>query len=441
MLGRFQLAIKQSLMWILLLALAVRVVAAFLLGNTVSGFSGAHDEVSYSMLGQRFASGYGMTFPEGWYPWIQANAPQSYYSYTISLFLAGIYALFGYHPLVARLIMGVLSTAIVLMIFLITRRLFNERIALLASLIAAIYAYLVFYGVTLVTETPFTLMLLIAIYICLKIRDGEESSFFNWIVLGGALAITVLLRMAVIFFVPILLLWLGWQMQARRKFYHFAIPLLIIVFAVLPFTIRNYSLWGHFSLLETQFGHVFWNGNHPGHDGDFHPYKVFPIPPEVLASQNDVEITNQLLRMGIENVLRDPLHFWQLTLTRLREFFTFWPTEDSTMLANILRVFSFGLLVPFALIGLATNVNRYRDLMPIYLFLIIHTGIYAVSWTMIRYRNPLEPFLIMFAAYTITAMFRSLQRRRVAPPPRNFASAYHPANSAKYQKSVTSAQK
>ncbi len=145
------------LLLILAVAFILRVAAAFILGNDISGLSGAHDEISYSMLGERFASGHGMTFPENWYPWIKADAPQSYYSYTMSLFLAGIYGVFGYHPLAARLIMAILSTLIVLMIYIISKRLFNQQVALLSAGIAAVYAYLIFYGVTLVTETPFIL--------------------------------------------------------------------------------------------------------------------------------------------------------------------------------------------------------------------------------------------------------------------------------------------
>ncbi|MBK8045652.1 MAG: glycosyltransferase family 39 protein [Anaerolineales bacterium] len=142
---------------------------AIYLGNTVSGLSGAQDEISYSMLGQRFASGHGMTFPSEWYPWIKPDAPQSYYSFTMSFFLAAIYKLFGYLPLAARLITGLLSAVIVWLIYRIAQMLFNDAVALISAVIAAVYAYLIFYGVTLVTETPFILALLTSIYISLKI--------------------------------------------------------------------------------------------------------------------------------------------------------------------------------------------------------------------------------------------------------------------------------
>lgn len=406
---------NQLLFGILAIALILRVAMAVYLGDTVSGLSGAHDEISYSMLGQRYAAGYGMTFPEAWYPWIEANAPQSYYSYSISLFLGGIYALFGYHPLAARLIMAVMSTLIVWMVFLVGRRLFNEKVALLATAITALYAYLIFYGVTLVTETPFTLALLIALYLAVRMRAGEMTGFWAWVLLGFVLAVAVLLRMAVIFFIPILLFWLFFAIRKHTSIFMLVIPLVIIGLAVLPLAMRNWQLWHQFLLLEAQFGHVFWNGNHPDHLGNFHPFKVFPIPAEVLALKNDVLITNTLLRMGIQNVLADPGNFIMLTLTRLREFFLFWPTEDSTLWANLLRIGSFGIVLPFALYGLVSNLRRFQELAPIYLFFVVHTGIYAVTWTMIRYRVPLDPFFILFAAYTLYTLYSRVTQRQQIP--------------------------
>lgn len=392
---------RNALLIILLGALVARVAAALFLGNTVSGLSGANDEITYSMLGQRFAAGYGMTFPTDWYPWIKANAPQSYFSYTITLFLGVIYRVFGYYPLVARLLMALLSVLIVWLIYLIARRLFTERIALLASAIAAFYTYLIFYGVALLTETPFTLALLIVIYLALQIKADERASLTSWLLLSVSLALMVLLRVAGIFFVPFLLLWLLLTMKQKRQSYHVVLPFLVIIVAMAPLTIRNYWLWGHFNLSEAQFGHVFWNGNHPDQQWDFHPYRTFPIPAGVLASQNDVEITNQLLKIGLQNVVNEPLRFVFVSLARLRELFTFWPTTDSGQLANLLRLASFGWLAPLATFGFLANLRRWRALGPIYLFILIHTGIYAITWTMIRYRMPMEPFLIMFGAYTM----------------------------------------
>jgi 4-amino-4-deoxy-L-arabinose transferase-like glycosyltransferase len=391
----------KALTLILILALTIRVVAALYLGNTVSGLSGAHDEISYDALGIRLVEGHGLTFPNAWYPWIKPDSPQSYYSITMSAMLALIYWMFGYQPVIARLIMAVLSTGIVFMLYLLARRLFGEQIALITALIAAVYSYLIFYGVTLVTETPFILSLLASIYLAYKLV--EKPSISKWFFLGITLAICVLLRMAVIFYVPFLIGWITLQIKGNRK--QALIPIVSIIAALIPFTIRNYILWGRFMLLEAQFGHVFWNGNNPAAKDTLDYSYVYPIPSDILASNNDAKITSDLLILGIKNVLNDPELFIKLTLVRLREFIKFWPTNETSLIGNIARVTSFGIIWPFVILGMWLSRYRWRELMPIYIFMIIHFGVYVISWTMIRYRMPLDAIWIIFAAVSISALF------------------------------------
>jgi 4-amino-4-deoxy-L-arabinose transferase-like glycosyltransferase len=399
------LLICKPLFWVMLLALVLRVGMALYLGNVVSGLSGAQDEVSYSMLGQRLVEGHGLTFPTGWYPWYYPDAQQSYYSVSMSLFLAAIYFVFGYQPLVARLIMALISMVVVWEVVLLARCMFGEKVAIVSGLIAAGYAYLIFYGATLLTETPFIALLLATLLMVYRVKEHPTAR--GWMLLGAFAALMVLFRMASLFLVPFLLLWI--VIKQPRQVWRALIPIAIIGLAISPFTIRNYILWNRFLLLEAQFGHVFWNGNHPDAHGNFHPWIIFKIPRGVLASRNDVDMTSQLLKMGIENVLTDPGNFAMLTLTRLREFFKFWPSSDSNLMNNILRVVSFGIMWPFSLAGLVLSRKEWRTLLPLYLFMIIHTGIYAITWTMIRYRIPLDAVLIPFASLAGVAIWARLK--------------------------------
>ncbi len=118
----------------------------------------------------------------------------------------------------------------------------------------------------------------------------DRPRAWKWPALGAVLALAVLLRMAAVFFVVPLLGWLAWRIPQRR--WRVLIPLVVIGLAIVPFTIQNYLTFDRFLLLEANFGHVFWNGNHPDSLGNFHPYRVFLIPEDVLALGNDVDITN-----------------------------------------------------------------------------------------------------------------------------------------------------
>ncbi len=408
---------RQWLTIILILALIPRLVTALWLGDTmeVLDAGGTHDEVSYDMLAHRLATGHGFTFPESWYPWVPADTETSYYSGTMVLHLAIIYKLFGYHPLIARLLYALLGTAIVYLVYRLGRHVFGQAAGLAAAACAAGYSYLILYSATLLTETPFIFFLLVALNTAYIV--GETGSRRGLVVLGLALAGTVLFRMAVLPFVFVLL---GWTYFAARqrlqplRLLHLAIPLAIIVLAVLPWTIRNYLLFDRFMLLESQFGHVFWNSNHPDQGIHFRGYWVAPIPPDVLALDNEVAITNELLKRGIQNVLADPGRFFLLTLSRVTHFFTFWPTADTGLINNLGRVFSFGIMLPFMLAGLYLSRTRWRQALPLYSFLVIHLGVYLASWVMIRYRIPADTVLLVFAGLAIEHFVRSVKQRQIA---------------------------
>ena len=139
-------------------------------------------------------------------------------------------------------------------------------------------------------------------------------------------------------------------------------------------------------------------------NGNFSNIEVFPIPSHILDSNNGAIINNELLLLGMRNISNNPLEFFQLTVTRLIEFYKFWPSANSDFTANVLRVISFGIMWPFVVAGIWLSRSRWRELMPIYLFIIIHTAIHAISWTMIRYRIPLDALFIIFAAFATTVL-------------------------------------
>lgn len=388
---------------ILILAFIPRLATALWLGDTMAVLDagGTHDQVSYDILAHRVADGYGFTFPESWYPWVPANTVTSYYSGTMVLHLAILYKLFGYHPLIARLLYVLLGTAIVYLVYRLGRRVFGQAAGLLAAACAAGYSYLILYSATLLTETPFIFFLLLALNAAYAV--AETGSRRGLVVLGVALAGTLLLRMAVLPFVLVLLLWI--YFTARRsphplKLLHLAIPLAIIALAVLPWTVRNYLIFDRFMLLESQFGHVLWNSNHPDQGVNFRGAWVAPIPPELLTL-SEPEITNELLKRGVQNILADPGRFALLTLSRVKFFFTFWPTADTGLINNLGRILSFGIMLPFMLAGLYLSRTRWRQALPLYLFLVVHLGVYLVSWVMIRYRIPADTVLLLFAGAAI----------------------------------------
>jgi hypothetical protein len=138
---------------------------------------------------------------------------------------------------------------------------------------------------------------------------------------------------------------------------------------------------------------------------------VVPIPQELIG-QNEAELNDALSRKGVEFILSDPQRYFWLTLDKTLEYFRFWPSSESSRISNLNRVLSFGLYLPFMVLGLGLSVSRWRNFIPLYLFMVIHTGIHLLSWPSPRYRLPVDAVLMVFAGIALIELAKQLKTWR-----------------------------
>ena len=124
-------------------------------------------------LAFRIVQGHGFTFPTGWYPFTSPNEPTAHWSYLYTLYLAGVYALFGHHPLLARLIQVLLSGLNAWLAYRIGRRLFGVKAGLTAAVLTAGYAYFIFFNAALMTQTFYILAVLTTLDLAIGLMDRQ----------------------------------------------------------------------------------------------------------------------------------------------------------------------------------------------------------------------------------------------------------------------------
>jgi 4-amino-4-deoxy-L-arabinose transferase-like glycosyltransferase len=408
---------KQLLTLILVAAVLIRIPIALFMGDQVTVLPGIYDQVSYNALARSLLDGRGYSFTKNWYPFTPANTPTAHWSFIYPLYLAGVYAVTGYHPLAARLVQAVVGGVLICyLVYLIGRRVSDEVTGLVGAALAAVYGYFIYYNAALMTETFFIVLVLFSLYLGLELK--EKPVLARWVLLGLALGVAGLLRQTVLLFVPFLLLWLFWELKKSEiRLWHFAVPIVIIVLLIAPWTIRNYMVYQRFLPLNSNAGYALYASNHP-HLGTHWSNDNIVVPvPEELAGQNEAELNQALTRKGLEFILVDPGRYMRLTLDKTLEYFKFWPSTDSSRISNLNRVFSFGLYLPFMLLGLYLSFSRWRNFVPLYLFIVIHTAIHLLSWPSLRYRLPVDAVLMVFAGITIIELAKQLKtwRRGLSP--------------------------
>lgn len=469
-----KLSLNLSLSLILLLSVLLRLAAALYLGDHVVDMPGAYDQISYYNLALRLLDGHGFTFDRAWWPMTAANQPTAHWSYLYTFYLAAVYALFGPHPLAARLIQaGMVGVLHPWLVWRLGRRLFDERVGLAAAGLTAVYVYFFYYAGALMTEAFYIVGILWVLDTAIRIgcgsmqmhADGKTTDFLPritrismnfraskrtirnvsaftganlrpilrsvgeqwlWLELGLSISVTVLLRQLFLLFVPFLLLWLWFSLHrrgapVRHLVVSTSVLVVILALCILPFTAYNYVRFQRFVPLNTNAGYAFFWANHPIYGSHFEP--ILPpemgsyqdlIPPE-LHHLDEAALDQALLRRGVQFVLDDPIRYARLSLSRIPAYFEFWPTRQSSLISNISRVGSFGVFLPFMLAGLLLAKSRTADRSAVILLLTfasIYTTIHLLSWALIRYRLPVDAVLLIFAGVAVAGLAERIGQRR-----------------------------
>ncbi|MFC1923238.1 glycosyltransferase family 39 protein [Chloroflexota bacterium] len=409
----------------LVVSVLLRVAAAIYLGNKVEVLPGTFDQISYHNLALRFVSGFGFTFGKPWWPATAAGAPTAHWSYLYTGYLIAIYKLLGQVPLAARIVQAIVVGLLQpYLVYRIGRYLFSSTAGLAAAMLTALYSYFIYYSATLMTEPFYIVAILASLWISMRLvkaetTEVEESSSGNskkriWmaILLGFTLGAAVLLRQLFLLFIPFLFIWIWWA-SGRKNIKNLVISAMIIILLVLPFTIFNYLRFERFVLLNTNAGFAFFWSNHPIYGTQFRPLltdemgSYLDLIPQELLTLNEAALDQELLGRGIGFIVQDPWRFVLLSISRIPPYFMFWPSSSSGLISNIARVTSFGIMWPFMLYGLYRSfVSRRKPLIvqPIfllYLFVFVYSMIHILTWTMVRYRLPVDAVLLVFAGLAV----------------------------------------
>jgi 4-amino-4-deoxy-L-arabinose transferase-like glycosyltransferase len=419
---------------IIAISVLLRLATSVFLGDQILDMPGTADQISYHTLAQRVLEGNGFTFPKEWWPVTAAGAPTAHWSFLYTFYLVGVYALFGVHPLAARIIQAILVGVLQpLLAYWIGKRVFNPLVGLLAALITTLYSYFIYYAATLMTEPYYITAILAALYLSILLVEKTETSaksiekknlYRLAVLLGISLGFAALLRQLLMLIIPFLFLWILW-VGGRKRFFPLVLSGVIVVCFILPFTIFNYTRFDRFVLLNTNSGYAFYFGNHPSYGTRFIP--ILPsgtyikmIPPE-LRSLDEASLDSELLKRGLQFIADDPARYIQLTLSRIPAYFMFWPSYSSSIISNLARMASFGIMLPFMLIGVVRALLRKPDgshtgikspAILLLLFCLLYTSIHLLSWALIRYRLPVDAVLTAFAGLTMYDLYTWWSTRR-----------------------------
>jgi hypothetical protein len=289
-----------------------------------------------------------------------------------------------------------LSTVLVWLIYELTDAIFaSKRAAILAGAVAAVYPYFIFYSIVGLTETLF-MVLLLAAYLCWYRNAYIAASVFS--VLG------ILTRPVLDPLAPLLLLYFaiairGLSFKAAAKYLAIYAGIYCVLMA--PWWLHNYKAYQTFVRLNLGSGVALLSGNSPSNQtgGIDNNLEATMAPFGEIA--DPVARDKAMQRAALNYIKEDPGRFLIQAAKRFQRFWSPWPqTEEYSR--PLYKLISFCSFIPVLLLALVFVVlygrTYFLRIAPLLLFIVYLSSLHLVFPASLRYRLPVEPFLIILAA-------------------------------------------
>lgn len=350
-------------------------------------------------------------------------------------FLAVIYAAFGHLYLAAKVIQFAMGSVTCVLAYFIGQRFFGWRVAIAAGIATALTASQIFYDGQLLPAALTTFLNMLIIVLAAKQTDSPAR--WRWPVIGLLLGLSATTRPDILLFAPALVSWMWLERERVLPTGASKWTAALCLCALLPIGLvsaRNAVVGKDFNLISWNGGINFFIGNYPDLD------KTLSVRPglrwqELMAQPKlkaGITRPSQMSAFFYTNAARLAIKHPKRTASNLvRKFIWVWRgpeirrNEDDyylTQVSSLYRTllwrrgnfgFPFGIIAPLALLGMLTHVRRRRELMLLYWYVITQTAMLVAFFPCSRYRAPMVPVLIVFAAAAVFEMV-DLTRRRQA---------------------------
>ncbi len=320
------------------------------------------------------------------------------------------YTLLGHHPTAVRLVQVPLGAVTILLSWVLARRLFGARVAIVAAAAVALYPLAWQYEELLYPEslaTPLTLAVLIVMLTRAPSRRGA-------IVAGVLVGVSLLVRPSGEFLVLGALVAWGASAGWRRGIGLAAIAALSAALVVAPWTLRNAVVLHGFVPISMQDAALYGTFNSTSAHDPVSPYGWRREPPNVVDLFNpqhplsDVKLRSELIHRGVSYISAHPASpfaafFWN-GLSRLWDVrrransLAEVPFEGRSRVVSEVGLDVYDVLLPLALVGLWRARRRRRAVVMGVIALALGASVTFTVEGGTRYRATLEPLIVVLAA-------------------------------------------
>jgi 4-amino-4-deoxy-L-arabinose transferase-like glycosyltransferase len=404
-------------------AFVLRVVLVYLGWHT--GPKPAHDNLPYGLelgrVARAIAAGEGFSSPL-----LNANSgPTAWFTPIYPYLIAGIFKLWGIYSKSSHVIIQTMncgfSALTIIPIYGIAKKTFGNGVAISASWIWVFLPTALYYPMLWVWDTTLLALVFSLIFWATLTMRGK-SSMSSWLGYGGLWAIGVLINPSILSLFPFFVAWLVWELQRTKALWLKPVTAALLLFAIclVPWTVRNYRVFGKFMVLRSNFGLELWLGNnlqvtdtsaqwqHPSSD---------PAEAAKYVRMGEIAYMAEKQREAVSYMRSHPAETLNLVFRRFEMNWLAFSDSPVDVWVNgdrNTRVFLAlnCLLSVGCLFGvLIAQRARLPEATPYAMVLLVFPAVFYLTHASLRYRFPIDPIILILATGA-AAQALSLVRHR-----------------------------
>lgn len=364
------------------------------------------------------------------------TGPTIWFTPLYPYFVAAIFRIWGIYTEVSHVILETLNCAFaaltVIPIYGIARKRFGLGAAVGASWAWVFLPTSLFFPLFWIWDTALIgLVLALIVWATLELR--EQRGLLRWAGYGALWVVGVLINPSIASLLPFFLGWLIWELRLAATPWAKPVATTLLVFAIglVPWTIRNYRVFGKFIVLRSNFGLELWLGNNAN---------VTDTMAHLAHPNDNVAEAERYKRMGeiaymadkqkdaIEYIRNHPLDTVNVVFRRFVE--NWLNVEDSPVDVwaggnlNVRAFLIFNSMLSFLCLLGALYAHRAHDPeAPVFSFvLLVFPLVFYLTHTTPRYRYPIDPIIVVLASSAVARLISSA-RARVRPEADKVADA------------------
>ncbi len=353
-------------------------------------------------------------------------------------FLAFLYWVSSGSIFMAKLLQLFLTFGTSFFLIKTTQHLFGKPTSYITGFIYAFYGTLIFYESMFLIPAIFLFLLSYGLYRVLFL--SESTTIKDWLITGIVFGLAAIARPNILLVMPFLMLWMLLSLQTSKELIQrIKLPLALclgLVLVIAPVTIRNVVVTGEFILISSQGGINLYLGNNRDTDGltmlmpdvvldesvswsEFETVTHKSAERQAFKKLTNAEASAFWSKKAVAYILENPTTFlsnvWKKSVYLVSGIensdngdIYYHRTKSklfSLLVWNKFIYFPFGLLLPFALVGFYVSRNKFKKVLPLYIYLLLYIPSIILFLVTARHRLPLVIVLIIFAAAGISFFY------------------------------------